>query len=129
MSADIAQSIHALRAELDVLEEALKTALNACGRSRAQAATIQLGLSNGLNAALTQCSVPITEHRRAHRSGRPPKLDTDPELRAFVLARIDRMTYPELAKAVADAFPPNRRIGKSAIHSWWQNQNPATISG
>lgn len=28
-----------------------------------------------------------TAHRRAHRSGRPPKIDTDPELQAFLLAR------------------------------------------
>lgn len=59
------------------------------------------------------------EHRRLHRPGRPRRIDTDPELRAFVLDRIDRMTFEELADAIARHFPPDRRIGKSAIHDWF----------
>lgn len=65
-----------------------------------------------------------TEHRRLHRPGVPSKLDTDPELRAFVLARMDRMTFPQLADAVAAHFPPERRVRKSAIHRWWRKNHP-----
>ena len=39
---------------------------------------------------LPPCDVPVTEHRREHRSGRAPKIPNDPELQAFILARIDR---------------------------------------
>lgn len=42
---------------------------------------------------LPPCDVPVTEHRRAHRMGRVPKIDADPELPAFILARLDRLTF------------------------------------
>jgi hypothetical protein len=62
------------------------------------------------------------DHRRAHRPGRVPKIDSDPELRAFIEARIDAMTFNEVADAVAAAFPPERRVRKSAIHEWWHKR-------
>ena len=55
---------------------------------------------------------------RDHRPGRPSKIDSDPELRAFIVARIDTTTFTALKREVAKAFPPERRIGKSAIHNW-----------
>lgn len=61
------------------------------------------------------------EHRRAHRPGRPAKLDADPELQAFVRARLPNMTFHQIEDAVAQAFTPERRVRKSAIHLWWQN--------
>ena len=54
-----------------------------------------------------------------HRSGRPAKIDADPELRAFILARIDRLTVPQLEDAVAEALPEARRVRKTAINDWW----------
>ena len=60
-------------------------------------------------------------HIRQHRLSRPPKLASDPELRAFVEARLDYMTFPAIAEAVAQAFPPDRRVGKSTIHKWYQS--------
>ena len=68
------------------------------------------------------------DHRRAHRPRRPrrpAKLDADVELRAFILARIDALTFPQLEEEVAKAFPPARRIGKSAIHAWWAKHRKA----
>jgi hypothetical protein len=55
--------------------------------------------------------VPLTlaEHRRQHRPGHPARLDADAELRAFVLARLDAMTYHQLEAAVAATFPPDRK--------------------
>ncbi|WP_281825599.1 hypothetical protein [Jannaschia rubra] len=61
---------------------------------------------------------PITEHRRLHRSGCAPKIESDPELRAFLEARISRMTFEAMAKDVAEHFPNGRRISRSAIHAW-----------
>ncbi|SFF69257.1 hypothetical protein SAMN05443635_10178 [Roseobacter denitrificans OCh 114] len=60
------------------------------------------------------------QHLREHRPGRPSKIDNDPELRAFIVARINTTTFTALEREVAEAFPPDRRIGKSAIHNWWE---------
>ncbi|MEP5730735.1 MAG: hypothetical protein ABJL67_15345 [Sulfitobacter sp.] len=62
------------------------------------------------------------EHIRQHRPGRPSKIDTDAELHAFVVARIDTTTFEALAAQIAEHFPPERRVGKSTIHAWWQRQ-------
>lgn len=77
----------------------------------------ELALQNGLGN-LPLSDLPVTEHRRNHRSGVPPKIDGDPELRAFILARIDRMGYVEIATAVSEHFPKPRHVGKSTIHAW-----------
>lgn len=59
-------------------------------------------------------------HRRAHRMGVPAKLATDPEVQAFVESRLDTHTFGEIAKAIADNFPPERHVSRSSIHRWWQ---------
>ncbi|HRO10952.1 hypothetical protein [Amaricoccus sp.] len=69
-------------------------------------------------SALPPCDVPPTEHRRLHRPGVQAKLDADPELQAFVLARLDRLTFHNIAAEVAQYFPPERRVRHSAIHAW-----------
>ena len=66
--------------------------------------------------------------RAAHRSGYPPKLDADPELRAFVLERIDRLTFGEIAAEVAAQFPLERRVSRSTLHRWWRANEGAAIS-
>jgi len=72
---------------------------------------------------------PPEEHRRAHRSRRPRRIDTDPDPRAFASDRIDRMTSAQVANAVAEHFPPDRRVGRSAIHAWWKlRRKPARLS-
>ncbi|NIZ13842.1 hypothetical protein [Phaeobacter sp. HF9A] len=60
-------------------------------------------------------------HRRLHHPGRPRRIDADAELRAFVLARIEVMTFEALAEAIAQQFPPERCVGKSAIHDWFHS--------
>lgn len=67
---------------------------------------------------LPPCDAPPSEHRRLHRPGNRPKLDADPVLQAFVLARLDRLTFKSIAAEVAEYFPPARRVGRSAIHEW-----------
>lgn len=76
-------------------------------------------------AALPPCDVPVTEHRAAHRFGRPARLDVDAELRAFVLSRIERLTYTQIEAEIARHFPDARRIGKSAIQAWWSKHRSA----
>lgn len=55
-------------------------------------------------------------------TGRKSKLDRDPELRMFVMMRMDELTLTELAQKVAENFPPDRRVSKSAISNWWRDQ-------
>lgn len=67
----------------------------------------------------------LAEWRAAHRSGTPSRLDTDAELRAFVLARIDTQTYDQIVQAVASAFPPERRVSRSTLSRWFRRQRGA----
>ncbi|MCJ1903361.1 MULTISPECIES: hypothetical protein [Paracoccus] len=62
----------------------------------------------------------LLQHVAAHRPDRPGKIALDPELRAFVEARLSHMTFAEIEAAVAAHFPPDRRTSLSAIHRWWQ---------
>jgi hypothetical protein len=69
------------------------------------------------------------ERRRLHLPGSPSKLATDSELRAFVLARIEVMTFDQVVRAVAESFPPGRRISRSALHRWWHRRGKHILRG
>lgn len=86
--------------------------------SNAFETAVKRAVKDGLNS-LKPDAFPVTGHRRHHRPGRPAKIDNDPELQAFIAARIDRMTFIQIAADIARHFPPERRAGKSAIHAWW----------
>jgi hypothetical protein len=58
-------------------------------------------------------------HRSAHRRGVPSKIDSDPELRAFIIARMDTMKFTEIEAEVRATFPPDRQTSKSALSRWW----------
>lgn len=98
-----------LAADLSELERALHDAL-------------QASLETGLQQALKDPSS-VHAHRRHHRPGLTPKLATDPELRAFVEARLGTMTFDAIAAEVAATFPPERHVKRSAIHQWWQRHH------
>ncbi len=61
-------------------------------------------------------------HRRAHRMGVPGKIESDPELEAFIAENIVTLTFAEVAEAVAATFPPDRHTSTSAVHRWWQKR-------
>ena len=61
-------------------------------------------------------------HRRAHRSGRPGKIDSDHELQAFILVRIDALTFAQIVSKVRAAFPPDRRCSISGLGRCWQKR-------
>ena len=63
-----------------------------------------------------------TEHRRNHRPGTPAKINCDPDLQAFILARIETQTFDQVIAEIAAYFPPTRRIKRSALHRWWRNR-------
>lgn len=60
--------------------------------------------------------------RREHRPGRPGKIESDPEVKAFVDANLPRMTFRELARACRDKFGAARAPGRSAVHRYWQSR-------
>jgi hypothetical protein len=95
--------------------------------------TLEAALQQGLEGPLTDPSpVPCgqAEHRRAHRSGVPPRIASDPELEAFIRARIGTLTFAQIIAEVDAAFPPNRRTSLSALSRWWKanRQFPADPS-
>jgi hypothetical protein len=59
------------------------------------------------------------EHRRLHRRGQPAKIDRDPEVRAFIEARIGELTYDRLAAEARAAFGVRRAPSRSAIQRWF----------
>ena len=63
--------------------------------------------------------------RAAHRPGRPSRIASDPEVEAFVLDRIEVMTYAEIVAAVAARFPKARHISSSGLQRWWAKRRPA----
>lgn len=83
---------------------------------------IQQGVQDGMDA-IPQVTVEASEHRRLHRPGPVPKIDADPDLQSFILARVDSMAFVDIAADVAKHFPESRRVGKSAIYGWWCKQN------
>ncbi|MFZ7089847.1 hypothetical protein [Primorskyibacter sp. 2E233] len=112
------QSLRELRAVSDALSGAM---------DRAEAALethFEAGVQQPVQPAIEGLPPPC-EHRRQHRPGRPAIIDKDPELRAFILARINRLTFPQLEAEVANAFPPERRVKKTAINDWWNKHRDA----
>jgi len=59
--------------------------------------------------------------RRYHRPGRPSKLDTDPELRAFVLARIAETPFVQLEAQVRAHFGRERGLSRSSLCRIWHH--------
>ena len=57
--------------------------------------------------------------------GAPSRVDQDPELRAFILARITLMTYKKVVADAAEHFPPERRTNVSSLLRWWRKQHAA----
>ncbi len=100
-------------AEMQAGREALDRAATALEQA------LQAHMQAGVNV-LPISPVLVAEHRRQHRSGRAPKIPNDPELQTFIAARIDRMTFAEIASDVLQHFPPSRCVGKSAVWEWWR---------
>ena len=83
---------------------------------------IQWAIKQGVQNPIESALPPINPHRAAHRVGSPSPIDTDPELTAFIRARIDRLTFKEIATDIAAHFPPERRASVSGLHRWFHRQ-------
>ena len=103
---EAAAIMDAARVDLGRVAKALQTALEA-------------RLKRGVYAP-TEARHPAAEHRREHRMGVPAKIASDPELEAFIRARIEHLTFQQLTDEIAAHFPPERRVGRSTVHRWWR---------
>jgi hypothetical protein len=85
--------------------------------------TLEAALNQAVKGPLNEPSTlpPIAaDHRRAHRSGVPARIASDPELEAFIRARIGHLTFAQIVAEVAATFPPNRRTSMSSLSRWWK---------
>ena len=89
-------------------------------------------LSGGLQSSIEQPLKPPSTRdeihaadRRAHKSGVLPKVASDPELQEFILERVDTLNFQQIVTAVADAFPPHRRVSLSSIDRRWRRTGKA----
>jgi hypothetical protein len=112
---DVAPLISAALAELTAAHAAQDRAITRLEMALQQA--VQRGLQH-----LPASEALPTDHRRAHRPGFPCRIDADPELKTFIRARIDRLTFAQIADDIASHFPPARRVRSTAIHSWWKRE-------
>ena len=109
------------------LDQARQTALQIDGLRAANTRTIrtlEAAFNQALNGPLNAPStVPpaLADHRRSHRAGVPPRIASDPELEAFIRARIDRLTFTQIIAEVAAAFPAERRTSLSALSRRWKS--------
>ncbi|WP_323772057.1 hypothetical protein [Antarctobacter sp.] len=110
--AGLSRSLQEARGLIQAASDTLDTAQIAVDRVAKQ--TLQYPIQQPVTGLPAPC-----DYRRQHRPGRPAKIDADAELRAFILARIDALTFPQLEDEVAKAFPEERRVRKSAINDWW----------
>ena len=117
---DLAYLIHSAQGALRAAEAGLDQAQADLKTARTALAQLKAKVQTNVIAGFPISDTPITEHRRNHKSGRSAILDTDPELRAFVLARIDRLTFHQIADEITLKFPVERRLKKSSIHRWWR---------
>lgn len=111
-----------LRADLHRARVAITEARDQLARAEGTLTRVSIALEAALNGAdpgTAPAAALVTEHLREHRPGPPKKLAADPELRAFVEARFNRLTFDQIADDVAANFPPERRIRRTAIHDWW----------
>ncbi len=89
---------------------------------------LEVALNQAIKGPLNEASnLPpnLAEHRRAHRPGFPARITSDPELEAFIRARIGQMTFAQIIAEVAATFPPRRRTSMSALSRWWKVNRPA----
>jgi hypothetical protein len=70
----------------------------------------------------------LAAHRRAHRGGTLSKIASDPELEAFIEARIDTHTYSELVGAVRSKFTADRQTSIAAVGRWAQKRRNRTAT-
>ena len=121
MTTDPLTSIGTALAEIGIATATLER----IGRALAE---LRQALLDSTLSRLPPCDVPVTDHRREHRMGPVPKIASDPEMQAFILARIDRLTYDQIAAEIAAHFPPARHVHRATVHRWAQRHRASATN-
>ena len=50
------------------------------------------------------------------------RIEADPELRAFILARIGDLTFDQVRAEITANFGPARCPSRSSLHRWWHRR-------
>lgn len=114
-----------------LLDEAHQTAIllaAAMDQNHRLIATLKTALEapveGPLNAPSTRAN-PAAEHRRNHRRGTLSRITRDPEIEAFIRARLDTDTLSGIVAQIAATFPKERHISLSSLSRWWiRNAKP-----
>lgn len=117
-SEDFEKARHELRVARALASE-LVVSIERC--QKALEKTAFSDLKTGIEHPI-ESTPPLSMHRASHLRGGRSRLDTDPELLAFVRARIDRLTFAQIVDAVAGHFPSDRHTSISALHRWFHRQ-------
>lgn len=70
----------------------------------------------------------MTDHRKA-RSEAEQIVGLAESLKASAQALLEVMTFDQVVQAVAESFPPGRRISRSALHRWWHRRGKHILRG
>ena len=108
-----------MTAKREILATAFKLRALAAGLE----ATVNTPSKGGKMAV--ESTAPLAAWRAAHRVGTPSRITSDPEVEAFILARIETMTYAQIVAAVAQSFPKSRHISMSSLQRWWAKRRAA----
>lgn len=79
-------------------------------------AALEGPLNSPLNASVREA------HRAAHKPGTPSKIDADPQVRAFILDRLDSDRLTDIVAQVKAHFPRDRQVSRSGLHRWWHKK-------
>ena len=118
-----AQNMRSQRLQLVTAERQLKDGLSTVSKALQTLDNWENGAADWAGSGeATDQTVAIMRERGG--AGLPSKIDCDPELRSFILSHIYRLPYAEIARMVAERFPPHRRTSRSAISRWWTKERP-----
>lgn len=71
------------------------------------------GITEGTVSAFEQPLKSRHEFHAAHGSGHPGKIESEPELQAFIPARNYRLTFAQIVTYIRPTFPPDRSCNRS----------------
>jgi hypothetical protein len=112
-----------VKAILSQIEAEARAGAGALDRLAEATQALQTAIHQGVEPAFNPPST-APAWRAAHRSGTPARIDSDPELQAFIRARIADHTFHQIIAAIAAEFPPERRTSRSALSRWWRRNRP-----
>lgn len=116
------------RALLDEARQTGTLLATAMDQNHRLIATLKTALEGTVEAPLNDPSNrpnPAAEHLRNHRGGTLSRVTRDPEIEAFIRARLDTTTLVDIVAEIAATFPKERHISMSSLSRWWiKNAKP-----